>query len=216
MRTHTLVASLCLAILLAGCGGPAPADAPAQEVIDVATLDQAALETLAAEGDAAAKAEIDKRRRDAEKAAFDAALAAEDEAELDLLAGAGNGWALHRRALKYLESGDRILQRAGFIDMETAAENGPPDAQLWVGTRMAFGLDGYPLTPNSGLMMVERAAKQGHLEAMLRMGELYEGDQFMADPKKALEWYRRAAEAGSEPAKEALARLAPDETRQQE
>src|SRR5690606_26560220 len=132
------------------------------------------------------KAEITARRQAAEEAAFDAALAAGDEGQLDLLAGEGNGWALHRRALQYLESGDRILQRAGFIDMETAANNGHAESQLWVGTRMAYGLDGYPLKPNSGLMMVERAAKQGHVEAMFKLGELYEGDQFMADPKKAL------------------------------
>src|SRR5690606_36260207 len=135
-------------------------------------------------------------RRAAEETAFDAALAAGDEEALNLLADEGNGWALHRRALQRLESGDRALERAGFGDMENAADLGHPDSQLWVGLRMAHGRDGYPLKPNSGLMMIERAAKQGHADAMVSLAQLYEGDQFMADPKKALDWYGKAADAG--------------------
>ncbi len=76
---------------------------------------------------------------------------------------------------------------------------------------MAYGLDGYPLKPNSGLKMIEKAAKQDHIEAILALGLMYEQDTFMRDPAKAKEWYERGAALGSDKAKEALARLgAPD------
>lgn len=195
-RSIALAVALPIALLgLAACGGE-QADQPA--VATPADVASAA---------AAAKADAERLDRDQQKAAFDTALAANDEMQLEILAGDGNGWALHRRALQRLDSDERILRDAGFVDMEAAAENGNPDAQLWVGARMARGSDGYPLKPSSGLIMVERAAAQGHVEAMFKLGELYEGDQFMSDPDKALEWYGKAAAAGSGPAREALARI---------
>jgi TPR repeat protein len=194
----TRLAALLASIALAGAAGCA------EESADTRASTPA--EAAAAVGEAAAR-DAERLDREQQKAAFDAALAAADETQLEALAEAGNAWALHRRALQRLESGERILADAGFIDMEAAAENGNPDAQLWVGLRMARGSDGYPLKPNSGLMMVERAAAQGHVEAMFRLGELYEADQFMADADKALEWYGKAAAAGSTPAREALDRI---------
>lgn len=193
-RSAPVLASLAL-LALAACGDPAP-DATA-----------AASPADAAAAEAAARTESERLARDQQKAAFEAAFATGDDALIDSLAADGNAWALHHRALGLLASDEPALQRAAFVDMEAAAEKGHPDAQLWVGTRMASGLDGYPLKPNSGLKMVERAALQGHVAAMLKLGELYEGDQFMADPAKALEWYGKAAAAGSAPAQAALDRI---------
>ncbi len=142
-----------------------------------------------------------------EKPAFDAALAAKDELKIDDLADAGNGWALYHRAQQRLASQEASMQQGGFEDMEAAAAKGIADAQMWVGMKMAYGLDGYDLKPNSGLMMMERAARQDNVEAILAVAQMYVADNFMADKKKAREWLERGVALGSDKAKEALAQL---------
>jgi TPR repeat protein len=94
-----------------------------------------------------------------------------------------------------------MLQQGGFEDMEAASEAGLPEAQLWVGQRMAFGKDGYKLQPSSGLKLMEKAAAAGNLEAILAVAGMYAQDAYMADKTKAREWYRRAADKGSDEAK---------------
>ncbi|MBK8838821.1 MAG: sel1 repeat family protein [Hyphomonadaceae bacterium] len=91
--------------------------------------------------------------------------------------------------------------------MEAAADKGVAEAQFWLGAKLAYGRDGYPLKPNSGLMMMERAARQGHVQAILGVGLMYEQDSFMSDKKKAREWYERGAALGSTDAKSALDRM---------
>ncbi len=142
-----------------------------------------------------------------QKPEFDAARAANDEAKIDDLADAGNGWALLHRGQTRLSSQDFSQQQGGFHDMEAAAEKGVAEAQFWLGTKMAYGRDGYQLKPNSGLMMMERAARQGHLQAIMAVGLMYEQDTFMSDKKKAREWYQKGVELGSEDAKNALKRM---------
>lgn len=188
------------ALLLAACG--APVDGPEA---DAAAEAAAALDPKAAAEAAKEKAEIDKLA--AQKPAFDAALAANDAEAIDNLADGGNAWALHRRAKERIASHDYMLQQGGFEDMEAAAELGLAEALVWVGQRKAYGKDGYKLQPNSGLMMMERAARRGNLEAMLAVAVMYGQDAYMHDAKKARDWYKRAAEAGSAEAKDVLSQL---------
>ena len=166
------------------------------------------IETPAAGVVAAAPAPVDPNRQkqvDA-KAAFDAALGANDAVKMEDLANTGNGFALLHRAQTLMASQDFNNHASGVADMEAAADAGNAEAQLWVGSRMAEGMDGYSLKPNSGIMMVEKAANQGLGQAMLELGRLYQ-TSLMRDPKKSRAWYQKAADANVEGAKDALAAL---------
>lgn len=176
------------ALALAACGGAKTeaAKAPAEE----AKPDPAAIE---------------KQKQAEQKAAFEAVKT--DEAKISELADAGNGFALYHRGKARVESKEYIQQQGGFDDLETAAEGGNADAQLWVGEKMAYGTMGYPLKPNSGLMMMEKAAKQDNIDAILAVALMYEQDTFMHDLAKAKTWYERGVSLGSEKAKEELAKL---------
>jgi len=188
-----MIRSCCLALmLLAACGQP---HGDSESTGTETTAPDPAAEAAAAE----------KLKQADQKSAFEAA--GSDEAKIDELADAGNGFALHHRGKARLASNEYYVQRAGFEDMEAAAEAGNADAQLWVGEKMAYGLQGYQLKPNSGLMMMEKAAKQDHIDAILAVGLMYEQDTFMRDMAKAKEWYARGVELDSDKAKEALARL---------
>ena len=182
-----------LALVLA-----AAACSPAKPAIETAAKEAAA--TVAPDAEAS-----EKQKQAEQKAAYEAVKA--DEAKIDDLADTGNGFALFHRGEARLKSPEYTVQQGGFEDMEAASKAGNADGQLWVGTRKAYGLDGYPLTPNSGLMMIEKAAKQDHVEAILALGLMYEQDTFMRDPAKAKTWYERGAALGSDKAKDALAKL---------
>lgn len=188
-------------LTLAACGGAV--DGPSAETEAAAAA--AAIDPKAASEAAKDKAEADKLA--ALKPAFDAALASGDPLKIDALADGGNAWALHHRALERVKSHDFMLQQGGFEDMEAAADQGLPEALMWVGRRKAYGVEGYKLQPNSGLMMMERAARRGNVEAMVAVGEMYEQDAYMHDTAKARSWYERAVAAGSTQAKDALARM---------
>lgn len=191
--TRFLPLLVVMTALLASCG-PAGDKARAQAETDAAQADP--------EAD---KAAADKQKQAEQKAAFEAAGG--DEARIDDLADAGNSFALYHRGKARIASPEGFVQQGGFEDLEAAAEGGNADAQLWVGDKMAYGLMGYPLKPNSGLMMMERAAKQDHIDAILAVGLMYEQDTFMRDMAKARTWYERGVELGSEKAKDALAKL---------
>lgn len=197
-----LLLPAALALTLAACGG-------AKDVAGTedATVKTAADTAPATKLDPRTEAEIAKAKElsdklATEKPAFDAA--AGDPAQLDALAEQGNGWALYQRAQQRLASQDYMLQQGGFTDMELAAEKGVSGAQLWVGDHMAFGKDGYKLQPSSGLKMMERAAAQGNVDAILAVAGMYVQDVYMHDNKKAREWYERAVKLGSADAKKAL------------
>ena len=198
MRMLVLTAS---AFALAACGGAT--DGPTAG--EVATEALAALDPKAVAEAAKDKADSDKMA--ALKPAFDAALATGDPLKIDELADGGNAWALYHRALERVKSHDFMLQQGGFEDMEAAADQGLPEALMWVGRRKAYGVEGYKLQPNSGLMMMERAARRGNVEAMVAVGEMYEQDAYMQDTAKARSWYERAVAVGSTQAKDALARM---------
>jgi TPR repeat protein len=159
--------------------------------------------TPAAEA-APTEADIARQKQAEAKTAFDAALAANDAVKMEDLANSGNGFALLHRAQTLLASQDFNNHESAVEDMEAAAAAGNAEAQLWVGSRMAEGIDGYSLKPNSGIMMVEKAANQGLGPAMLELGRLYQ-TSLMRDLKKSREWYQKAADANVEGAKEALA-----------
>jgi hypothetical protein len=178
-------------VLLAACGQPQTSNPEAAEA--------------EAADPAVEQAAVEKQKQAEQKSAFEAE--AGDEAKIDELADAGNGFALHHRGKTRLASDEYYVQRAGFEDMEAAAKAGNADAQLWVGEKMAYGLQGYQLKPNSGLMMMEKAARQDHVDAILAVGLMYEQDTFMRDMAKAKTWYERGVELGSDKAKDALAKL---------
>jgi len=146
-----------------------------------------------------------KAKLAAAKAEFDAV--SKDDAKAGELADKGNPYALFYRAQKRLNSGDYAQQQAGFEDMEAAASAGSADAQLWVGQKMAYGQDGYELKPSSGLKMMEKAAKQDNIDAIMATALFYEQDSFMHDMAKAKQWYERGAALGSDKAKQALEKL---------
>lgn len=196
-----LILPALLVLALASCGKPS----------DVAGTEDATVNTAAAlDPKAAAEAEKAKKLSDAlaaQKTEYDAAKIANDVVKLDDLADAGNGFALFDRANVRLASQDYMMQQGGFQDMELAAEKGVSGAQLWVGQRMAFGKEGYKLQPNSGLKMMEKAAAQGNLDAILAVASMYAQDAYMHDQKQAREWYKRGADLGSDKAKDALKQM---------
>jgi TPR repeat protein len=191
-----LASAIVFAALAVACGPKAPAsdEANSAKLEEAAKTDEASAE---------------KKQQAEQQAAYDAVKT--DEAKVDELADAGNGFALHHRGAARLKSDEFTVQQGGFEDMEAAVKAGNADAQLWVGTRMAYGLEGYQLKPNSGLMMLEKAAKQDHIEAILAVGLMYEQDTFMHDVAKAKTWYERGAALGSDKAKDALAKLGTQE-----
>lgn len=193
-----LLASALL-VALAACGGESETAGREDTAVGIASLEKPDPEAAKAKEVAAVIA--------TEKAPFDTAVASGDETQVDALADAGNAWALHRRALARINSHDYMLQQGGYDDMQAASDKGFPEAQLWVGQRMAFGKDGYKLQPNSGLKLMEQAAHQGNLEAILAVAAMYQVDAYMHDDRKAREWLQRAAALGSELAKEELKRM---------
>lgn len=206
---RTLAAATAL-LALAACGDAA----------DVAGTEDATVQAAAAAApaiDPKVAAEMAKLKEQAEvnaaaKPAFDAAKAAEDVVKLDELADAGNAHALYDRAIRRLDTEDYMLQQGGYDDMQEASELGLPEAMLWVGQRMAFGREGFKLQPNSGLKLMEKAASQGNLEAILAVASMYAQDAYMHDKRKAEDWYRRAADMGNEEAKSWLDTLKDEES----
>lgn len=213
--SHVFVSLAALA--LASCGG-GTAGKPMSE------LDDKALAQLADKGDFEAKNEIARRAVSvAEKATTDKAATDRvkfiadyeavktDDAKVDDLADAGNPWALNARGQRLLKAEEQWLKNQGQNDLDAAAQGGNPDAQMYVGWRMAHGIEGYTNQPASGINMVKKAAEQGNAEAMYTVGVLYHEPGPMHDLKLAREWYQKAADAKFEGAKEALEKLGADE-----
>jgi hypothetical protein len=212
---------LCLsALAVAACGPGKP---------DIGKYDDAKLERLAFNGDGAAKQELarrqsikddeaakkarqasidkntaDEAKKDIDKKAYEAALAAKDETKLFDLADAGNPGALFWRSQKWLKSGNPVEAQQATYDVDTAARAGWPEAMLWVGFRMSQGVDGYANQPASGRDMVEAAAATGLVDAMYAAGQIYDYAGPLHSIDKARVWYQKAADAGLEAAKKRL------------
>lgn len=190
-----LLASALL-LTLAACGGESETAGREDTTVGIAALEKPDPEAVKAKELAAVVS--------ADKAPFDAALAANDETQLDMLADIGNAYALHHRALARINSHDYMLQQGGYDDMQAASDKGFAAAQLWIGQRMAYGQDNFKLQPNSGLKLMEKAAAQGNVDAIMAVAAMYVQDAYMHDTKKARDWYKRGAELGSAEAKAAL------------
>ena len=222
VRPAGMLAGVAMAagIFLAACSDPAN---------DVAKFDDAKLERLASAGDKSAIAErarrSDKTDRDAAEAkakadiaqadkdakanaegrkAFEAALAAHDEARIEQLAADGNPAAMFHRGEARLKSDDQGIHQLGFDDIEYAADKGDPGALLWVGFRRSQGVEGYPWNPATGRDMVERAANMGSVDAMYAAGQIYDYAGPLHDVEKARAWYQKAADKGSDAARSRL------------
>jgi TPR repeat protein len=143
-------------------------------------------------------------RQAEQKAAFNAALAADDTSRLGDLADNGNGFALYHRGQARMTSEINYEREQAFKDIEKASDAGNAEGQLWVGYRMSQGIEGYAWKPNSGLKLVEKAALQGNVEAMFVLGGIYLQDAPMKDEAKGKAWLQKAADAGSDGAKEQL------------
>jgi hypothetical protein len=88
-----------------------------------------------------------------------------------------------------------------------AAEAGHAGALNALGTAYLSG-SGVPRDPTEALIWFRRASIGGNPRGAYNVAKLYEGDELgMPDPQIAAGWYRVAADAGSEPARTALARL---------
>ena len=118
-----------------------------------------------------------------------------------LLAAAVMGWYLVVRG-----KGDMHVAMPHFAsasqpvaEVAARAKAGEPDAQYQLGVIYRDGLDGPP-RPRQALEWFDRAARQRHVRAMVALGGLLEqGGAVKADPYKAADWYRVAAQLGDDP-----------------
>ena len=84
----------------------------------------------------------------------------------------------------HLEGDGKMIEK---IDAESLYEKG---VQYYDGK-------GVPVDKEKALLLFEQAAQQGHVEAQVIVGSLYErGDGTDVDYQKALYWYEKAAEQG--------------------
>jgi TPR repeat protein len=101
-------------------------------------------------------------------------------------AGLEEGIAAYRR-------GD---YQAALRELQPLAENGVPEAQLFLGIIYADG-QGVAENPSEALKWLRRAAEQGSVDAQRNLGSMYFlGRQVPEDHAEAVKWYRRAAEQG--------------------
>jgi TPR repeat protein len=83
-----------------------------------------------------------------------------------------------------------------FSILEPLAENGNSDAQLIMGLRYFYGLDG-KRDRHRARKWYAKAAEQGDAEAQVLLGLMFaEGDGGKVDFVEAVRWFRKAAEAG--------------------
>ena len=86
--------------------------------------------------------------------------------------------------------------REAFSILEPLAENGNPDAQVIMGLRYFFGMEG-KREPRLARKWYRDAAKQGDAEAQVLLGLMFaQGDGGKTDFVEAVRWFRKAAEAG--------------------
>jgi TPR repeat protein len=117
--------------------------------------------------------------RDVEKAKHLITLAAEDG---------------HEDAKKALEEHKEL--RASKITV-TPVDNNPTDAneQYALGSKYLFGWQGLPKNAEKAVYWFTKAAEQGNVDAMSRLGIRYElGDGVLRDMEKANYWYAKVAE----------------------
>lgn len=88
---------------------------------------------------------------------------------------------------------DRADYRTALKTWLPAAEEGDPEAQVYVGEIFEKGL-GLDPDPAAAAVWYLKAAEQGNRSAMLNLGHIFEnGLGLPRDPEQARMWYRRAA-----------------------
>ncbi len=81
--------------------------------------------------------------------------------------------------------------------LEQRAEQGEALAQAKLGSKYLLGWQGFEQNNEKAAVWIERAAKQGLMDAQVLMGALYDrGIGVKADRNKATEWYKKAAAQG--------------------
>ena len=108
------------------------------------------------------------------------------------------------------------LSSAAADDLTSAAEQGDPEAQFWLGVAYQFGEDPrdpsflIPEDHDLAMAWIRKAADQGYPHAQFWLGRFWRGEQgrfakkVLPDRGKALAWFRRAAEQGHMLAQQAL------------
>ena len=92
-----------------------------------------------------------------------------------------------------------------FEELLEKAEAGDVEAQFQVAEKYYVGL-GVDEDEAAAAEWYEKAAMQGHVESMMKLGQLYYlgGDGVPEDEDEAKKWYKKAAKAGNREAKEKL------------
>ena len=92
-----------------------------------------------------------------------------------------------------------------FEELLEKAEAGDVEAQFQVAEKYYVGL-GVDEDEAAVAEWYEKAALQGHVESMMKLGQLYYlgGDGVPEDEDEAKKWYKKAAKAGNREAKEKL------------
>lgn len=92
-----------------------------------------------------------------------------------------------------------------FEELLEKAEAGDVEAQFQVAEKYYVGL-GVDEDEAAAAEWYEKAALQGHVESMMKLGQLYYlgGDGVPEDEDEAKKWYKKAAKAGNREAKEKL------------
>jgi TPR repeat protein/uncharacterized protein (UPF0335 family) len=120
-------------------------------------------------------------------------------------ANAGYVAALYNLAVfNYVNSADQDQDQANK-DLEEAANQGFPPAMYELGLRYRDGLSGTQTDFYQAHEWMAKAAESGSVPAMVEVAwSLWRGQGVSANPRRAVEWAQRGADAGSTKAKLAL------------
>jgi TPR repeat protein len=83
------------------------------------------------------------------------------------------------------------------VEVKQAAEQGSPQAQAKLASLYLLGRDGFEVNETLAAEWMEKAAKQGLMDAQVVMGAMYDrGLGVTNDRDKATAWYQKAAAQG--------------------
>jgi TPR repeat protein len=83
-------------------------------------------------------------------------------------------------------------QRKAFGLVQTEADRGDAEAQMWLGTFFVRG-EGVPRDFGRGIEWLTRSAEQGHVPAQVFLGRLYtEKQPILRNPQRAYMWFNVA------------------------
>ncbi len=119
-------------------------------------------------------------------------------------------------AKKAVDSGDRV---AGVLTVIRLMQEDDENAQWMLGGWMYYGLDGIfenGARKNDGVILIENAARVGHVDADIWMGMAYwYGEGVAVDQQKAMNYMSIAADRGNEEAKAILRSMQAEPIRQE-